>query len=223
MSTEVKLLGAIFVITTLIIGGGVVLTTRGPAQMLAENTMSQDLLASDNAHVITQPQAKVLVIEFGDYQCPACKAYAPQMESLIQSYNGTVSFMYRHFPLPFHKNSRLAASAAEAAANQGKFWEMHTLLYQRQDEWSILNNPKEQLVAYAQELGLDKERFITDLESPAVKQKVETDAQASQIIGLQSTPSFFVNGRPIRNLRSVDNIKRVMDEELAKQYVDNQQ
>lgn len=142
--------------------------------------------------------APVTLIEYSDFQCPACAGVEPLMVFLEETHKETLRVVYRHFPLTaIHDKAQITAEAAEAAGAQGKFWEMHDLLFQRQREWAGL--PADQmpqvLAGYAGELGLDVERFRRDLQEHTFGGKVTGQYQDAVRMGLPGTPSFIVNGR----------------------------
>ncbi len=141
--------------------------------------------------------ALVTFIEWSDFQCPYCAALAPLMKRLLKAYPEEVRLVYRHYPLVrTHDRARITAEAAEAAGAQGKFWEMHDLLFERQKEWIEAENVTETLVSYAGELGLDVERFRRDLEEGTFREKVEIQRQQAEMLGIPGTPFLLVNGRP---------------------------
>lgn len=144
--------------------------------------------------------APVTVIEYSDFQCPACAAYFPILKGLEQKYGEKVAFVYRHYPLTtIHQYAQLAAQAATAASLQGKFWEMHDLLFERQNSWSKAGNVKQTMIDYANELKLDVAKFTTDLDSGPVKDRVSSDVNAGNAAGISSTPTFYLNGTKINN------------------------
>lgn len=153
-------------------------------------------IAGSSVH--RQGEGAVTIVEFSDFQCPACLSVQVPLKQILKKFEGKVSFVYRHFPLSsIHKNAQLAAQAAEAAGLQGKFFEMHDLLFAKQIEWSGLPTPTEKFVSYASEIGLDKDKFGKDLESSAVKELVSADSLSAARYRLTGTPSFFVNGMKV--------------------------
>jgi protein-disulfide isomerase len=140
-------------------------------------------------------EAELSLIKYSDFQCPACAQASVALEQLVDSYGSQFSFEYRHYPLrTIHPNAQLAAQAAEAAGVQGAFWEMHDMLFEKQSEWGRSINPKKQFKGYAEDLGLNVDRFEFDLESDEVKAKVNADADEAALLQLPGTPSFLVNG-----------------------------
>lgn len=145
-----------------------------------------------------QGSGAVTLVEFSDFQCPACQAVNLPLKQVLSKYEGKVQLVYRHFPLnSIHKNAQLAAQASEAAHQQGKFWEWHDLMFEKQGEWSGLADPKEKFLAYAKDLTLDVPKFSGDLESEATKGVVTQDLLAATRYRLSGTPTFFLNGTKI--------------------------
>jgi protein-disulfide isomerase len=152
--------------------------------------------------------AKALIVEYSDFQCPACKAYASLLKSVVEN-RSDVAVVYRHFPLrSIHSKAQIAAQASEAAALQGKFWEFHDMLFEKKDEWESQSH-QPLFEQYAQELGLDVEQFKNDLNSPAVKEKVATDLESATQNNLRGTPSFFINGLPLTIRSEADLIRAI--------------
>lgn len=137
----------------------------------------------------------VVVTEFSDFQCPACKSIQEPLKQILSKFEGKVTLVYRHFPLTtIHKNAMISAKVAEAASRQNKFWEMHDLLFTRQGEWEELADPKEKFVAYGAELGMDTAKLLADMESNEIEEKVLLDNAVANKNNLSGTPTFFVNG-----------------------------
>ena len=153
--------------------------------------------------------AKVNIVAFSDFQCPFCSRVVPTLEKVMKDYNGQVRLWFRHNPLPFHQDAPLAAEAALAADAQGKFWEMHDKLFANQ-----ANIKRPDLEKYAQDLGLDMTKFKAFLDNSSGKARIDADMALGQKIGVQGTPNFFVNGRPIRGALPFEEFKKIVDEEL---------
>ena len=144
--------------------------------------------------VMGAEDAKVEVVEFSDFQCPACKA-AQGLVKQVQNKEG-VRLVFKHMPLSsIHKNALIAAEAAEAAHDQGKFWEYHDLLFERQEEWAEEKEIELKLTDYAVELGLDRETFMKSLSEGKFKDLVMSDYGEAMRLGVRGTPTFFVNGK----------------------------
>lgn len=145
------------------------------------------------------PEAKVTLVEYSDLQCPACKARLPLIKSIVDEFGNHIRFVYRHFPLYIHDNSQIAAQAAEAAGLQGKFWEMHDILFENQESWSPLEKDQVEtaFAIYAAKIQLDIAKFKLDIDSGAVRDAVKSDADSGESAGVNSTPTFFLNGKKI--------------------------
>lgn len=161
-------------------------------------------------------EAKVTLVEYSDFQCPACGAYYPVLKQLQQEFGEGIVFVYRHFPLrQVHANAELAARSAEAAGKQGKFWEMHDVLFENQKEWSDQPNAKETVIKYAQSLDLDIERFKSDLDSKEVREKVNDDYQSGIKARVNSTPTLFLNGNKLDNPRNYGEFKDLIQKAIS--------
>jgi len=149
-------------------------------------------------HLRGSAGAPVLLEEYSDFQCPTCGRMHPIIKALLAKYPTQLRVGFRHFPLAtIHPYARESARAAEAAGSQGRFWEMHDLLYEKQVEWSTANPARPLFVQYAQSLGLDATRFQQDIDSAGVAMKVVNDERRALSLGLTGTPSFYINGRPL--------------------------
>ena len=144
-------------------------------------------------HVRGKADAAITIEEFGDFQCPPCSMMSGVLEKTEEEYRGRVRLIFHHFPLPIHAHAREAAVAAEAAGMQGRFWEMHDLLYREQPDWSKAPDAPLLFEAYAGKVGLDMERFKKDVRDPAVVARVEGDHKLGESRGVTSTPTLFVN------------------------------
>ncbi len=155
-------------------------------------------------------ESSVVLVEYSDFQCPACGAYFPLLKALVEEFGSEIQFVYRHFPLAQHQHAELAGRAAEAAGKQGKFWEMHDLIFENQRSWSNLRNAEEAFSQYAEQIGLDMEKFQADLDSQEVKEKVRRDYSGGLSSGVNSTPTFFLNGVKLQNPRSYEEFRAVI-------------
>lgn len=142
-------------------------------------------------HVIGAAHAPVTVVEFGDFECPNCKQAAPAVQLLLEKFAERVRFVFRHFPLvEVHPHALLAAQAAEAASAQGKFWEMHDLLFENQAHLK-----PQQLHGYAERLGLDMARYTAEMDDEIYLQRVREHMESARQSAVRGTPTFFINGR----------------------------
>ena len=163
--------------------------------------------------------AKVSLIEYGDFQCPACGAYEPLMQQLTSEYGDRVLFVFRNFPLyQIHQDAMIGAQAAEAAGLQGKYWQMHDLLYSKQAEWSVASADtvvSKYFDTYAASIGLSTAKFDADINSAIVKEKVQHDLDTGNAAKIDHTPTFFINLTQIPNPTSYADFKTVIDAALA--------
>jgi protein-disulfide isomerase len=157
----------------------------------------------------------VTVVEFGDYQCPACEAAYPTTKQMLTDYAGKITFVFRNYPLSQHKNAKVAAEAAEAAAAQGKFWEMHDKLYDVQNAWANLPDPTDTFASYAAELGLNAAKLKSDIQSNAYDSVIQADQNDGNDVSVQGTPTFFVNGVMAADYNYAT-LKTLIDAQLAK-------
>lgn len=177
------------------------------------NTQTQIINLDINASDIIKGNnlAQYTLLEYSDFQCPACAMYQPLIKKLSEEFPQELKIVFRHFPLSeIHPNANISSYAAQAAQAQNKFWEMADILFSRQAEWSNLENPEEKFISYAQELNLDIEKFKTDLTSAETKDKVSKDRISAENNNLNSTPTFFVNGQKIINPSSYNELKNTI-------------
>lgn len=162
-------------------------------------------------------ESKVLITEFSDFQCPACGAYYPIVKKIAEDFGDRVRFSYRNFPLQeLHKNALAASKASEAAGLQGKFWEMHDMIFENQAQWSDSSDADGIFNTYAGVIGLNIARFKSDFESASVSDKVSADYALGVSLGVNSTPTFFVNNIKLdRNPRSYEEFKSIIEKFLA--------
>lgn len=160
--------------------------------------------------------ATVTLVEYGDFQCPACGTYYPMVRQIVEEYGDRVFFTFREYPLGrIHPYGNLAAQAAESAGLQGKFWEMYGKLYENQSDWSKGGDVKQTFAAYAQSVGLDIPQWQKDLESDAVKEKIKKDVASGDAGGVDGTPSFYLNTVKVVNPKNVDGFRTLLDAALA--------
>jgi protein-disulfide isomerase len=156
-------------------------------------------------HVYGDANSKVVFVEYGDFQCPSCGGAYAQVKSATESYKDKVAFIFRNFPLTtLHPNARAAAAAAEAAGLQGKYWEMHNMLYEGQADWESLSGDQRTniFVSYASQLKLDTAKFKTDIASSAVNSKISFDQAVGNKIGVNATPTFYLDGQKLSDADS---------------------
>ena len=217
MTKEAKVLIGIAVLV--IIGGVLLAIFANPQPEQPGAPVDSQALVRENSHMTGKKDAKVTVVEFGDFQCPACAAAFPEMKAVMDQFkdNPEVNFVFRNFPLDaIHPNAQVSAEAAEAAGKQGKFWEMSEILYARQSEWSQSQTAKDVFVKYAEELGLNVDEFKISVEQRLSSDIISTDAKDGGSVGVNSTPTFFINGVKQSKVLQRDELKALIDAELAK-------
>lgn len=198
----------------LVVGGMFVLASKGKS-LSKEEQMA--ILGARTGYSMGTQDAPVKIIEYSDFECPACAQVYPFSDKVLADYDGKVLFEFRHFPLNnIHKNAQVAAEASEAAGAQGKFWEMHDKLFETQDKWVNLDNDSliTLLVEYAGEMGVtDLGRFQNEIERQIYADVIAQDAQAAKDLKLSGTPSIFVNGQKLEKL-SYDELKKSIESQL---------
>lgn len=202
----------------LIIIGFLVLAFVG---LIAFNRDGEEAVAAEpSQHIYGEGGKQVTLIEYADFQCPACYDYEPTMQAIREKYKDEINFQFRNFPLAqIHPNALAAHAAAEAASRQGKFWEYHDLLYEEQKSWSTVSTNERSAVfeQYATQLELDLEQFRADIGDPGVRAIINADIKEGKSIGATGTPTFVLNGKKLDKISAdVDAFSKLIDEELSK-------
>lgn len=178
-------------------------------------------------HVTGAGKSGVTLVEYGDYQCPVCAEYYPALKQVVSKYTDQIHFQFRNFPLvSIHQNAFAGARAAEAADLQGKFWQMHDLLYEQSiatiqnssvQTWVNAQNPQDYFDQYASQLGLNLTKFKQDFASSTVNNRVNADLGEANKLGLTGTPTFYLDGTQISNPQpTLDAFSKILDNEIAK-------
>ena len=179
------------------IAGGAVLYHAKRLPVPSEPKQTSLKEGTEGGHIRGPANAPVTVEEFGDYECPPCGSLAAPLNQLENDYRPRLRVIFRNFPLVNHPHARDAACAAEAAGLQGKFWEMHDLLYKEQSAWSRAANARTLFSAYAGTIGLDLARFERDRNSDEVKERIAADEKHASALGVRTTPSIFINEQSV--------------------------
>ncbi|RJQ36505.1 DsbA family protein [Candidatus Microgenomates bacterium] len=159
--------------------------------------------------------AKVTLVEYADFQCPGCAAFYPVVKQLLADYEGKILYVYRFFPLrQIHKNALTSAQAAYAAHLQGKFPEMEDLLFTNQTVWAEDNNASDIFLSYAQKINLDLDKYKKDYNSEETKKFIEKQENGAISLGVNSTPTIFINGEQVQNARTYEALKEIVEKEL---------
>jgi len=172
-------------------------------------------LVGEADHVRGNPEAPVTVTMYADFQCPACQIEYQVIARAWPRIRDDVQLIYRYFPLDTHRFSFQAARFAEAAGLQGKFWEMHDLLFANQQAWSFVEDPTLMFEDYAEQIGLDMAQLRADIERSEVRAKIVSDQQGGVRAGVRSTPALFINGRPVANPQSPAGLIDLIEEAQA--------
>jgi len=177
---------------------------------LPQSTGSNNTYGNENS--------KVTLVEYVDFQCEACYAYYPTVKSVKEKYREKVKFQVRHFPISTsHQYAKIAAGYAEAAARQGKFWEMHNKIFEGQKVWERASNPERMFEKYSSDLKLDLSKLNSDRSSSSIKSTINADLKSARDIKAEGTPTFVLNGKRIDKIEnSVDAFSTLLDQELLK-------
>jgi protein-disulfide isomerase len=189
-----------------------------PVNQPPATPMISNQLGAQPAHFKGAQNASVVIEEFFDFQCPTCATVHPLLYEMNATYGSRIKLVVRNFPLSqIHPNAYDAAVASEAAGLQGKFWEMQNIIFQNQQRWSTAQNARTLFESYAGTLGLDIEKFKEDLSGLAAKGRVEADMQRGRSLGVNSTPTILVNGKPVPpEMMTAVGFKQIIESELAK-------
>ncbi len=175
-----------------------------------------DAVMADDQIIGDKDNVKAVLVEYSDFQCPACAFYAPLVKEILAEYEKAgLLFVYRHFPLTGHAHALIAAKAAEAAGLQGQFWPMHDLIFQHQDVWATQSSEKvrEILLSYATDLGLEMEKFVSDMNSKVIEEKIQRDLISGRQSGVKGTPTFYLNDHEV-SVRTLDQFKTLIEAAL---------
>jgi len=181
-----------------------------PGAVSQEDTLQR--LLGDSERTQGPKAARVTLVEFVDPECESCRLMHPITKKVLAEFPGQVHFVLRY--MPFHANSAYAASALEAAARQGQYWESLDILFEKQPEWGSHENPRPQLIlGYLEELGLDRSRLEADMKDPLIAARIERDKLDGLALGVNGTPSFFINGKMLQGLGEIP-LRNAIQQEL---------
>ncbi len=221
------IIGFIVLVTAGVIIAGAMSANSGTGSAASNNgfVSSTAPAITSTDHVLGNPNAKVSLIEYGDFECPACGEYEPLVQQVIGSMSSSILFVFRNYPLTsIHPFAMVGAQAAEAAGMLGgpsKYWAMHDLLYAKQSEWSLNTNLtpaqvlSQYLNGYAKSIGLDVTQFDADMSSSQVSSKIQGDITGGNQALINHTPTFFVNLQQIPNPTSYAGFQTVLDQALS--------
>lgn len=208
-----------FAVISLIIGVGVYLSVRDrnePAAAQSQAVEAGQVVRDDSRRLNTVPDSDVTFVEFLDFECEGCRAAFPLVERLRSEYGDRVNFVIRYFPMQSHFNAERAARAVEAAAQQGKLEPMYKKMFEMQAEWGEQRTPADDVFrGFATELGLDMLAFDAVYNDAATLERINLDVADGKALGVQGTPTFFVNGNEITQPRGYQDLAAVINQALA--------
>lgn len=212
-------------VAVLLLAGLVVWTrvTNPPIDLSGVNNNSIIAASEQNGsiadHATGSTENKILFVEYGDYQCPSCGSAFPHLNTIMEEYGKDITFVFRNFPLTsIHPNARAAAGVAEAAGLQGKYWEMHDMLYENQNDWNSLDAKRRTDIfnGYANTLGLNLDTFKADLTKSEINKKISFDMALGKKESVSATPTFFLNGEKLDDETSSGIVQGNLDKVKAK-------
>ena len=206
MSKDSKILLGVCLVVGLLMLGAFMIFNK-PGSTTSQVASEAQLVRADS---YTAGTGSATVVEFADFQCPACQQAAPELMRLKAELGSKVKVVFRHFPLPSHRHSQISAHAGEAAGEQGKFWEMYEILYQKQSEWSNSAQPLDLYKAYAEQLGLDVDKFASAVTSKKFQSKIDRDLADAAALGVDATPTVYVNGKKMNDFPSYENVRALI-------------
>lgn len=224
MNTEAKILGIIGLITAIILVGGIFFLTK------SGSSSSSDVLSAETVNIdyskgekIGSDSAKVKLVEFADFQCPACASAEPTIKEIINARYDNFQYIFRYFPLAQHKNAQAAANFAkfasannEPGSSSNKFWEVSYKLFETQSQWENLGDPSDFFANIAGELGLDKTAAKEAVTKQMYKDQIQADVNEGSTIGVDSTPTFYLNGHKLNLTKGYQEVKALVEQELKK-------
>ncbi len=219
LTTDVKLLIGVGVVTSIIVVVAAFTIGNKPSKkdqeqkVLGESQMK--ILLRKDTHLAGASKTEVTVVEFGDFQCPACAVAYQVVNQIKKKYEGKVRFAFREFPIAVHKNGYSSALAAETAGGQGMFWEMHDMLYDNQKEWSDRNDAIDIFTSYAKKIGIDADKFKKDVEDKKYDAKIQNDLKDGNMLGVNATPTFFINGKKYSGVLTYEDFMSKIEKEMG--------
>lgn len=204
----------VLLVCVLALVGVYILTSKNDSS--SKDKPSTDSKSTLSNNTLGENSKGVLLEEFGDFQCPACAGYHPIIKQVTEKYNKDIKFQFRNFPLQqIHQNARAAARTAEAAGKQGKYWEMHDILYEQQQSWGQSTAVNTIFEGYATQLGLDLTKFKSDFGSATINETINADFDEGQRLGVNSTPTFFLQGKKLDEPpRDVEGWSKLLDQAI---------
>lgn len=213
MKTETKVLTLILVFSAIMLFAAVFFLSRSTIpQKTADSNQVYDINYTKGQKIGSE-SAKLKLVEFSDFQCPACRAAEPFVKKIRDEKSDQVQVIYRHFPLAQHAHAREAANFAEYAATEGKFWQLHDRLFETQSAWEKLPDVTEYFIEIGKEFGLDGQKIKDSIQKSVYNQKINEDISEGSLINVNATPTFYLNGKKL-NIENFSEINNLIDQEL---------
>ena len=207
----------VIVLAIAVAAGAAVFLARQPDDAGKNEPTSKLDLQAVGGHFRGPENAEVTLVEFGDYQCPSCGAYHPFVKEILNRYPTKVRLEFHHFPLiTIHPNSMAASKAAEAAGQQGHYWEMHDALFEYQAQWAERPDPKPIFAALANKIGINPTILLQDMENPALQERILKDVEQGDKSAIQAVPTFFIKGQQVHIKATTDDFVQVIEANLHK-------
>jgi protein-disulfide isomerase len=207
----------IIILAVAVAAGAAVFLSRQPEEASGSDTKPLTVDLKGGGHFRGPENAEVTLVEFGDYQCPSCGAYHPFVKEILNRYPKQVRLEFHHFPLiSIHPNSMAASKAAEAAGEQGHYWEMHDALFEYQNQWAAAPDPKPIFTAIANRIGINGTILVQTMDSPRLQERVLQDVQRGDAASIQAVPTFFINGQQVHIKLSMEDFVQVIEAHLRK-------
>jgi protein-disulfide isomerase len=207
----------VIILAVAIAAGAAVFLSRQPDQPPETNTAPLKPDFKGGGHFRGPENAELTLVEFGDYQCPSCGAYHPFVKEILNRYPKQVRLEFHHFPLiSIHPNSMAASKAAEAAGEQGHYWEMHDALFEYQTQWSDKPDPKPIFAAIANRIGINGTILVQRMDAPEFQQRILQDVERGNKANIQAVPTFFINGQEVHIKLGMEDFVQVIEANLHK-------
>lgn len=195
MNTETKILSGILIFSAVLLIGAVSLLSFGqkkPVEVTSAQVQNIDYSTGEKTGT---DSARIKLVEFADFQCPACKAFEPTLKQILSENKDNIQLVYKYFPLPVHLNAKPAANFAIYAATEGKFWQIHDKLFETQETWADLPDPKDYFLKMGKDLGLNEAKLKDALDKNSYYPVMDKTFNEGQNLGVDSTPTLFINGK----------------------------
>lgn len=207
----------VIILTVGVAAGAAVYLSRQPEDTSTTATASLSADLQGGGRFRGPEDAEVTLVEFGDYQCPSCAAYHPFVKEILNRYPNQLRLQFHHFPLvSIHPNALAASKAAEAAGEQGHYWEMHDALFDYQSQWASAPDPKPVFAAIANKIGINGAILVQAMENPQIQERVLGDVQRGDKANVQAVPTFLINGQQVHVRLSMEEFVQVIEANLKK-------